>query len=71
MKYLMAIDAGTGSVRAVIFDIDGNQISVAQQEWMHIEENGIPNSMTFDTSKNWLLPKALVHLCRKEQFPLA
>ena len=23
-KYLMAIDAGTGSVRAVIFDVNGN-----------------------------------------------
>jgi len=60
MKYLMAIDAGTGSVRAVIFDIDGNQISVAQQEWMHIEENGIPNSMTFDTSKNWDITKKCI-----------
>jgi autoinducer 2 (AI-2) kinase len=56
----MAIDAGTGSVRAVIFDIDGNQISVAQQEWMHIEENGIPNSMTFDTSKNWDITKKCI-----------
>jgi autoinducer 2 (AI-2) kinase len=49
----MAIDAGTGSVRAVIFDTDGNQISVSQQEWTHIEEDGVPNSMSFDTQKNW------------------
>ena len=26
-KYLMAIDAGTGSVRAVIFNLRGEQIS--------------------------------------------
>lgn len=30
MKYLMAIDAGTGSVRAVIFDTLGKQVAVAQ-----------------------------------------
>jgi len=60
MKYLMAIDAGTGSVRAVIFDTNGNQISVSQQEWTHIEEEGIANSMTFDTSKNWEITKACI-----------
>ncbi|MBW6488239.1 autoinducer-2 kinase [Sulfurimonas sp.] len=55
MKYLMAIDAGTGSVRAVIFDMLGNQISVAQEEWTHLEEDGVPNSMSFDFDANWLL----------------
>ena len=53
MQYLMAIDAGTGSVRAVIFDTLGNQISVAQKEWIHLEVEDVPNSMTFDTEKNW------------------
>jgi autoinducer 2 (AI-2) kinase len=53
MKYLMAIDAGTGSVRAVIFDTEGNQIAVAQEEWTHLEIEGVPNSMGFDTQKNW------------------
>jgi len=53
MKYLMAIDAGTGSVRAVIFDTKGNQVSVAQKEWIHLEVEGVPNSMTFDVEKNW------------------
>ena len=60
MKYLMAIDAGTGSVRAVIFDTKGNQISVAQQEWTHIAEEGVPHSMTFDTAKNWEITKASI-----------
>jgi autoinducer 2 (AI-2) kinase len=31
MKYLLAIDAGTGSIRAVLFDINGNQIEVSQK----------------------------------------
>ena len=55
MKYLMAIDAGTGSIRAVIFDTKGNQISMSQQEWRHLEEEGVANSMSFDFKKNWLL----------------
>ena len=33
--YLMALDAGTGSIRAVIFDLEGNQIAVGQAEWRH------------------------------------
>jgi autoinducer 2 (AI-2) kinase len=55
MSYLMAIDAGTGSVRAVIFNTDGKQISVSQKEWIHLEVKDVPNSMTFDTSLNWEL----------------
>jgi len=53
----MAIDAGTGSIRAVIFDTNGNQISVAQKEWLHVEETGVANSMSFDFTKNWELVK--------------
>jgi len=49
----MAIDAGTGSVRAVIFDTTGNQISMGQREWTHLEEDGVLNSMSFDWDKNW------------------
>ncbi|MDH4943489.1 autoinducer-2 kinase [Sulfurimonas sp. C5] len=52
-KYLLAIDAGTGSIRAVLFDILGNQLCVSQQEWTHLEEEGVPNSMSFDFTKNW------------------
>jgi len=51
----MTIDAGTGSVRAIIFDTDGNQISVGQLEWVHLAENGVLNSMNFDFKKNWQL----------------
>jgi len=55
MNYLMTIDAGTGSVRAVIFDELGNQISMGQMEWTHLEEDGVPNSMNFDFKANWQL----------------
>lgn len=53
--YLMAIDAGTGSVRAVIFDTNGVQVSVAQREWTHHTDPHIPHSMNFDLTKNWQL----------------
>jgi len=56
-KYLMALDAGTGSVRAVIFDLQGNQISMGQREWTHLEVEGVPNSMSFDCEANWILTK--------------
>ena len=49
----MAIDAGTGSIRAVIFDTLGNQISASQKEWTHLEEPGVANSMSFDFEKNY------------------
>lgn len=55
MSYLMAIDAGTGSIRALIFDDKGNQIGMSQKEWRHIEEDGVPKSMNFDCKNNWLL----------------
>ncbi len=49
----MTIDAGTGSGRAIIFDTKGKQISISQQEWSHLSEEGVPNSMGFDTTTNW------------------
>lgn len=67
MKHLMAIDAGTGSIRAVIFDTLGNQISVAQKEWTHLEEEGVPNSMSFDFDANWIL----VCECIRESLEIA
>jgi len=33
MQYLLVIDAGTGSGRAVLFDTKGNQLAVGQGEW--------------------------------------
>ena len=60
MQYLMAIDAGTGSIRAVIFDRNGNQVSMSQQEWTHVGEEGVPNSMSFDFNLNWALACACI-----------
>ena len=57
-SYVLAIDAGTGSGRAVIFDASGNQIAVGQEEWTHLSDDRYPGSMEFDCPANWEL------LCR-------
>jgi len=54
----MAIDAGTGSIRSLIFDINGNEISFANREWTHISEKDVPNSMGFDFKKIGSLQKS-------------
>lgn len=54
-QFLMAIDAGTGSVRAVLFRIDGTQVSCVQKEWEHREDPRYPGSMDFDWVHNWEL----------------
>ncbi len=51
--YFLTIDAGTGSGRAVIFDTMGQQIGMGQQEWRHLSEKGVANSMGFDYTANW------------------
>jgi autoinducer 2 (AI-2) kinase len=51
----MAVDAGTGSVRALIFDIQGRQTGCRQREWKHREDPRYPGSMDFDWNANWSL----------------
>ncbi len=51
-KYVMAIDAGTGSARAILFDASGNELFAAQSEWTHLEDERYPGSMDFDIEKN-------------------
>ncbi len=53
MRHLLALDAGTGSGRAVIFDETGKQLAVAAREWTHVQDPDYPGSMTFDMDKNW------------------
>ncbi|MCS3409535.1 autoinducer-2 kinase [Serratia sp. AKBS12] len=52
---LMALDAGTGSIRAVIFDLEGQQIASGQAEWHHLAVPNVPGSMEFDLGHNWQL----------------
>ena len=52
---LLALDAGTGSCRAVVFDEAGGQVAMAQREWTHHALDGVPGSQVFDTDANWRL----------------
>ncbi len=59
--HLLAIDAGTGSCRAVLFDREGHQVAVGQREWSHplarysATSQLVPGSQVFETDKNWPL----------------
>lgn len=59
-QYLMAIDAGTGSVRAVLFDLEGRQLGCVQREWEHKEDPKYPGSMDFDWNYNWELTSGCI-----------
>ncbi|EEW24076.1 autoinducer-2 kinase [Rhodobacter ferrooxidans] len=54
-SHFLVLDAGTGSGRAVVFDREGNQIGLAQEEWRHQPEDGVPGSMVFDVVGGWAL----------------
>jgi autoinducer-2 kinase len=58
---LLAIDAGTGSCRAILFDPDGHQRGLGQREYAHAEAPGVPGSQVFDTDTNWKLICDCVH----------
>ena len=57
----LAIDAGTGSCRAVVFDRDGMPRGSGQREWQHHAEPGVPGSQVFATAPNWELVCECVH----------
>jgi autoinducer 2 (AI-2) kinase len=54
-ELLLAIDAGTGSCRAVLFAPDGSQAGIGQREYSHPGLPGHPGSQVFDTDANWRL----------------
>ena len=56
----MAIDGGTGSIRSVLFDTEGNQVGSFGREWSHKEDSRYPGSMDFDWNANWELAKECI-----------
>lgn len=52
---LLAIDAGTGSVRAVLFNARFKQLGSVGREYSHAAVPGHPGAQTFDTGGNWRL----------------
>jgi autoinducer-2 kinase len=59
-ELLLAVDAGTGSCRAVAFTLDGTQRSIAQREYSHAAMPDAPGSQVFDTDGNWELVCACI-----------
>jgi autoinducer 2 (AI-2) kinase len=55
MTHVLAIDLGTGSCRAIVFDIAGSQVGIGQREWTHASIPGVPGSQVFDTDNGWRL----------------
>lgn len=58
--YFLVLDAGTGSIRSIIFDTLGNQLGIAQYEWNHLTEDGVPGSMGFDYTAGWELARKCI-----------
>ena len=58
--YLLAVDAGTGSCRALLFTATGQQVAVSQREWTHREPPGAPGGQDFDVETNWRLITACI-----------
>ncbi|MGO1850631.1 FGGY family carbohydrate kinase [Microbacterium sp.] len=49
----LAIDAGTGSARALAFDAAGFLVTHAHREWSHAAVDGHPGGTVFDTEGGW------------------
>ena len=67
MSHTLAIDLGTGSCRALVFDLDGRPVATSQREWSHPPIPGVPGSQSFDTSRNW----PLIATCVREAIQLS
>jgi autoinducer 2 (AI-2) kinase len=55
MQYLMALDAGSGNCRSIIFTVDGREMACSSREWLHPTLPEYPGSQVFDTGLNWRL----------------
>ena len=51
--FLLAVDAGTGSCRALLFGPSGEQVAVSLREWTHREPADAPGGQDFDVEANW------------------
>jgi len=53
-KYLLAIDAGSGGGRALVFDLEGNRVASAARDWSYyVPEDAAPMGKEFDAGEFW------------------
>ena len=65
-EYLIALDGGTGSFRAILFEKNGVQKAIEQVEWEHPTYEEYPGSVGFDFEKNWdIIKKCIKNLIQK------
>jgi autoinducer-2 kinase len=62
MGHLLAIDAGTGGCRAVVFSDEGRPLAGARRRWALTADPDHPGSVDFDTRAAW----ALISECVRE-----
>ncbi len=51
-NFLLALDGGTGSFRAVLFDLKGKQVAIEQISWTHLPDPNYEDSIDFDCKNN-------------------
>lgn len=53
-KYLMALDAGSGSGRCVLVSLDGEHLFATKKDWQYFTPEGLPGSaFEFDPDQFW------------------
>jgi autoinducer 2 (AI-2) kinase len=65
-RYLLAIDAGTGSCRAVLFTEQGRQVAHSLREWTHREPPDVPGGQDFAVAENWRLITSCIRNALRE-----
>jgi len=64
--YILTIDVGSGSGKAVVFDCDGHEVSFAQKEWSPKVLRQHPGSQVFDTQETWGILSACIREALEE-----
>lgn len=62
-KYILTIDEGTGSARAILFDHDGKPVSIAQNEFNQYYPH--PGWIEQDPKEIWATTTEVINKCKK------
>jgi len=54
-RYVLTLDVGTGSGRAILFNENGQEVAVAQREWLPDTVPEYPGAQNFNTERAWQL----------------
>ncbi len=59
-EYVLVLDVGTGSGRAILFKLSGEPIGFEGREWQHSVDPDFQGALDFDVNTNWLLLKRCI-----------